>query len=67
MKLVEVIRLLESNGFVLIRSNAHSIYACGLVRVAVPHGRVVSAGIMREVFKAIKASNLSTIDSKLSG
>jgi predicted RNA binding protein YcfA (HicA-like mRNA interferase family) len=54
MKFSDVIRLLEDNGFQLIRSNGHMVYANGIVRIALAHSRVVSPGVMRSVVKAIK-------------
>ena len=53
MKTREVIELLEQNGFVLIRSNGHSIYGKGAVRIALAHQRLVTPGVMRSVLKAI--------------
>ena len=55
MRFNEVIKLLETNGFTLIRSNGHMVYANGLVRIALAHSRVVSPGVMRSVYKAIKS------------
>ena len=54
MKLLEVIKLLEDNGFKLLRSNGHVIYGNGEARVALSHQRVVSVGVMRNVMKAIR-------------
>ena len=57
MKMFEVVRLLESNGFVLIRSNGHIVYACKTIRIAIAHQRIVSVGVMRSIYKAIKQAN----------
>lgn len=54
MKLTEVVKLLESNGFTFIRSNGHLIYGNGSVRIALAHQRVVTPGVMRSVWKAIE-------------
>ena len=54
LKLNEVVRLLLDNGFVLIRSNGHSIYGCKTVRIALAHQRIVTPGVMRSVYKAIE-------------
>lgn len=53
MKLIEIIKLLESNGFTLLRSNGHLIYGNGIVRIALSHQRIVTPGVMRSVEKAI--------------
>ena len=53
MKMNEVTKLLESKGFKLIRSNGHIVYACGIVRIALAHQRVVSPGVVRSVYRAI--------------
>ena len=52
----DIVKLLEENGFVLIRSTSHAIYACGGVRIAIAHQRIVSMGVMRSVHKAIRQS-----------
>ena len=52
MRFQEAVKLLESNGFVLIRSNGHLVYACGTVRIAIAHQRIVSVGVMRSIYKA---------------
>jgi predicted RNA binding protein YcfA (HicA-like mRNA interferase family) len=54
MKFNEVTKLLETNGFTLIRSNGHIVYANGTIRIALAHSRVVSPGVVRSVYKAIK-------------
>lgn len=64
MKTVEAIRLLEQNGFCLIRSNGHYIYGCKTVRIALAHDKMVTAGVMRKVYRAIdmaKSENLESI------
>lgn len=58
MKLNELVKLLESNGFVLIRSSGHLVYAKGPIRLALAHQRVVSPGVMREAMKALKTSQV---------
>lgn len=57
MRIQDAVKLLESNGFVLIRSNGHIVYACGTVRIAIAHQRIVSVGVMRSIYKAIDQSN----------
>ena len=57
MRFQEAVKLLESNGFILIRSNGHIVYACGTVRIAIAHQRIVSVGVMRLIHKAIKQAN----------
>ena len=52
----DVVKLLESHGFTLIRSNSHQVYANGTVRIALAHSRIVSPGVVRSVMKAIKQS-----------
>lgn len=54
LKLKELVSLLEYNGFVLVRSNGHMVYANGIVRLAIAHQRIVSPGVVREAMKAIK-------------
>jgi len=54
MRLNEAVKLLESNGFVLIRSNGHKVYAKGSVRVAIAHQPIVSVGVVRSVVKAVR-------------
>lgn len=54
LKLKQLVSLLESNGFVLVRSNGHMVYANGIVRLAIAHKRTVSPGVVREAMKAIK-------------
>jgi predicted RNA binding protein YcfA (HicA-like mRNA interferase family) len=61
LKLNELIKLLESNGFTLIRSNGHMVYANGIVRLALAHQRVVSPGIMREAMRAIKMVQIGKV------
>jgi predicted RNA binding protein YcfA (HicA-like mRNA interferase family) len=56
MKLIEVVKMLELNGFTLIRSSGHSIYGCGHIRIAIAHQRIVSPGLLRSVHKAIESS-----------
>jgi predicted RNA binding protein YcfA (HicA-like mRNA interferase family) len=53
MKLNDCIKLLESHGFILLRSNGHMIFGCGVIRVVLAHSRIVSPGLMRDVQKAI--------------
>ena len=57
MRFSEVVKLLEDNGFCLVRSNGHQIYANGGVRIALAHQRIVSVGVIRSVHKAIKQVN----------
>lgn len=57
MKFKEVVSLLESNGFTLIRSNGHQTYAKGVHRVVLAHQRMVSPGVLRGVLKTIKQAN----------
>jgi len=58
-RFTDTIKLLETNGFVCIRKGGHDIYAKGLVRVALPHHKMVSPGVMRSIHKAIaRASTL---------
>lgn len=54
MKLNQVIKLLEQEGFSLIRSNGHTIYGKGGVRIALAHQRTVTPGVLRSVHKAIE-------------
>ena len=56
MRLIEVVRLLSENGFVMLRSNGHMVYGNGTVRVALAHDRNVAPGVVRQVFKAIEQS-----------
>ncbi len=53
MRLKDIVSLLESNGFVLLRSNGHMVYGNGSVTVALAHDRNVSPGVVRQVFRAI--------------
>jgi predicted RNA binding protein YcfA (HicA-like mRNA interferase family) len=64
MKLKDAVRLLESNGFILIRSNGHMIYGNGSVRIALAHQRIVTAGVARSLYKAIKEAK-SEIEVKV--
>ena len=57
MRLQEVVKLLESHGFTLVRSNGHDIYSNGRVSIALAHQRVVTPGVMRSVTKAIERAN----------
>jgi predicted RNA binding protein YcfA (HicA-like mRNA interferase family) len=54
MKTNEAIRLLESNGFTLIRSSGHLVYANGVIRIVLAHQREVSPGVTRQVYRALK-------------
>ena len=54
MRFMEAIKLLEEDGFILIRSNGHIVYGCGTIRIALAHQRIVSVGVMRSIHKAIK-------------
>ena len=51
MRQSELIRLLESAGFVLVRSNGHLIYKRGGVALAVPHSRMVNGRTAHNVLK----------------
>lgn len=53
MKTNEAIRLLESNGFTLIRSSGHLVYANGVVRIVLAHQREVSPGVTRQIHKTL--------------
>ena len=64
MKLLEVVKMLELNGFTLMRSNGHLIYGNGVVRVALAHARIVSPGVLRSVMKAIGHVQSSQFDQK---
>lgn len=57
MKLAEVVRLLQENGFALVRSSGHDIYSNGRVSIALAHQRIVSPGVLRSVHKAIQRAN----------
>jgi predicted RNA binding protein YcfA (HicA-like mRNA interferase family) len=57
MKTSEAIRLLEQNGFTLIRSSGHLVYANGIVRIVLAHQRIVSPGVVRSVYKALKQAS----------
>jgi predicted RNA binding protein YcfA (HicA-like mRNA interferase family) len=54
LKINEAIKLLESHGFTMLRSNGHMVFGLRTIRVALSHGRICSPGIMREITKAIK-------------
>lgn len=54
----EIVKLLESYGFVLIRSNGHLIYGLGTVRIALSHDRMVAPGVVRQVYKAIELTQV---------
>lgn len=56
MKLLEVVKMLELNGFTLMRSNGHLIYGHGTLRVALAHARIVSPGVLRSVMRVINQS-----------
>ena len=58
MKTREVIQLLASKGFALVRSGEHQVYKCGDIIAIVPHCREVSPGVMRQIFKAIRMVNV---------
>jgi predicted RNA binding protein YcfA (HicA-like mRNA interferase family) len=65
MKLHEAIDLLESNGFTLIRSNGHKVYAKGSVRIAIAHQRVVSVGVVRSVVKAVRQAKSEFLEQQI--
>jgi predicted RNA binding protein YcfA (HicA-like mRNA interferase family) len=52
-KLLECVKMLKQNGFTLLRSNGHSIYGNGRIRIALAHQKYVSPGVLRSVMKAI--------------
>ena len=54
MKINDMIRLLESNGFALIRSGHHRVYAHGAIKVVLSHGRIVSPGVVRGALRSIE-------------
>ena len=54
MRLHEAVKFLESNGFILIRSNGHKVYANGTIRIAISHQPIVSVGVVRSVVKAVR-------------
>ena len=60
MRLKDIVSLLQNNGFVLLRSNGHMIYGCGIVRIALAHDRNVAPGVVREVYKAIAKSQATS-------
>jgi len=64
MKLNECVKLLEANGFVLVRSNGHSIYACGKVHIALAHQRIVTPGVLRSVHRAIASAKSESAEGK---
>lgn len=46
-------RILKSMGFVLVRSNGHSVWSNGKQRVAIPHGRIINRMVVRRLLKDI--------------
>ena len=58
LRLRDLVSLLESHGFTLLRSNGHMVYGCGVVRIALAHDRMVSPAVVREAYKAISKVEL---------
>lgn len=55
MKQREVVSMLASEGFTLASQGEHSIYAnANGIRIPVPHHRVIAAGTLRDIIKAIR-------------
>jgi len=49
LKTKELIKILERNGFIFVRSSKHMIYRKESVTVAVPHHNTASIGLCRRL------------------
>lgn len=56
MKKQDVVRLLIDNGFYILRQGEHEVWANATVRVFLPRHGVISPGVMRDIWKAIRKS-----------
>ncbi len=58
MRTKDFIRLLETNGYRLVRSNGHKVYANALGQsIAIPHDKTISVGIVRQFTRLTKSLN----------
>lgn len=58
MKLRDIDKLLERNGFILVRSTKHRVYAKGSIRVVVPMHKEVNKMIAKKIIKEIELTQL---------
>lgn len=49
LKTKDIIKMLEQNKFILIRTNKHLIYSNGLITVPIPRHRICSIGLSRRI------------------
>ena len=51
MKLKDLVRELENNGFCLIRQSGHMIFGNGTISVAIPRSKFVNGKTVHFIFK----------------
>lgn len=51
LKTLEIVKILESQGFTFKRASKHMIYVRGVITVAVPRHKVCSKGLVRRLFQ----------------
>lgn len=56
MKLKDLIKEVERNGFTLIRNGEHKVYKKGELTIIIPHSKTVSSGIVHQTYKLLKAA-----------
>jgi len=66
MKYRELESILTRHAFVLVRQSKHNIYSNGLgVSIALPHTKVISKGVLRDVFKQLYPNNFSEANKQM--
>lgn len=57
MKQRDMIKLLEKNGWVLVRKSKHLIYAKGQSRIAVTHAKIIKRNTVKQMLQIMKNEN----------
>jgi len=57
MKTRDLIKVLERQGFYLLRQGEHKIYSNGVIEINIPHSRTTSSGMVHQAFKSLKSLN----------